>query len=102
MAGPWITPFVGKIVAASLLAAGVLVTAGSTAEACTARFTCSPGVSPTCWFRMFYRSGQTAVITVPAGGERRIFGLSPGDRYCSSNRGVPGTGCGTTRIRMAC
>lgn len=92
-----------RTMAGAMLAFGALVHTGGNAHAqCTARFTCSPGVSPTCWFRLFFRSGNTSVITVPAGGERRIFGLSPGDSYCSSNRGVPGIGCPTTRIRMAC
>lgn len=98
MAGSWIV----KTAMASMLAVGALVSAGSTAEACQARFTCSPGVSPTCWFRLFYRNGETTVITVPAGGERRLYGLSPGDAYCSSNQGTPSTGCRATRVRMSC
>lgn len=98
MSGLWIS----RMAATAMLGVGVMIAGSSVAEACTARFTCNPGVSPTCWFRLFYRNGQTSVVTVPAGGQRRIFGLTPGDGYCSSNRGVPSIGCTTTRIRMAC
>jgi hypothetical protein len=88
--------------AAAVLAFGTLITTTPAQAQCTARFTCDPGVSPVCWFRLFYRNGNSSVFTVPAGGQRRIFGLSPGERYCSSNRGTPGFQCNSQRIRMAC
>lgn len=92
-----------KAAVAMAMAGGVMMMDTRVAEAqCVARFTCSPGVSPTCWFRLFYRNGTTNVFTVRAGGERRIFGLRPGDAYCSSNRGVPGFNCAARRVRMSC
>lgn len=92
-----------KALAVAAIAGGVLIVDSRVAEAqCVARFTCSPGVSPTCWFRLFYRNGTSNVFSVRAGGERRIFGLRPGDAYCSSNRGIPGFNCAARRVRMAC
>jgi len=88
--------------AAAVLAISTFVSTPAVAQACSARFTCDPGVSPVCWFRLFYRNGNTSVFTVPAGGERRIYGLRPGESYCSSNRGTPSTACATQRIRMSC
>lgn len=88
--------------AAAVLAISTFVSTPAVAQACSARFTCDPGVSPVCWFRLFYRNGNTSVFTVPAGGERRIYGLQPGESYCSSNRGTPSTACATQRIRMSC
>lgn len=88
--------------AAAVLAISTFVSTPAVAQACSARFTCDPGVSPVCWFRLFYRNGNTSVFTVPAGGERRIYGLRPGESYCSSNRGTPSTGCDPQRIRMSC
>lgn len=87
---------------AALFAFDALTSTPAYAQTCTARFTCSPGVSPVCWFRLFYRNGNSSVFTVRAGGERRIFGLRPGETYCSSNRGSPGIGCAAQRIRMSC
>ena len=87
---------------AAVLAISSLSSTPALAQACSARFTCDPGVSPVCWFRLFYRTGNTSVFTVPAGGERRIYGLRPGESYCSSNRGTPSTACASQRIRMSC
>jgi len=89
-------------VASVTIAVGTIVSTPVQAQACTARFTCDPGVSPVCWFRLFYRNGNSSVFTVAAGGQRRIFGLSPGERYCSSNAGTPGFQCAARQIRMAC
>ncbi len=92
-----------KALAIAAIAGGVLMGDLRSAEAqCVARFTCSPGESPTCWFRLFHGSGTTNVFSVRAGSQRRIFGLRPGDAYCSSNRGVPSVNCGVRRIRMTC
>ncbi len=88
--------------AATVLAISAFVSTPAVAQTCSARFTCDPGVSPVCWFRLFYSNGNTSVFTVPAGGERRIYGLRPGESYCSSNRGTPSTACDSQRIRMSC
>jgi hypothetical protein len=94
-------PLSTRLLAAATLATGLWAVGASPAAACTARFTCSPGFSPVCWFRIFY-SGGTKVFTVPAGGGVRQYGLRPGDMWCSSNQGTPGFGCARRPIRMNC
>lgn len=70
---------------------------------CTARFTCSFGDDPQCFFRIITASGSR-VITVPAGESRTIFGLRRGDVFCENERRIPPPNCwGRARdIRMTC
>ena len=73
----------------------------SSQSGCRARFSCSPGYSPYCWFRIFWPGGSR-VVTVPAGGSVAQYGLRPGATYCYSNRGVPGYGCARQYVKMSC
>lgn len=91
----------GMGLAALVLAAG-LSFAGRAEAACSANFSCSIGASPTCWFTII-SEGSTKTVTVPAGESRTLYGMRPGDLYCSSNSGTPNLGnCGPKRINMKC
>lgn len=91
----------GAGLAAVTMAATILAPTAARA-ACEANFSCSIGVSPTCWFTII-SEGSTKTITVPAGESRRLFGMRPGDLYCSSNQGTPNlSNCGPKRINMKC
>jgi hypothetical protein len=72
------------------------------AQACSARFSCSPGVSPICSFRIFYGNGTGRTLTVPAGGAQTIYGLQRGATFCTSNRMMPSTDCNARAVRMQC
>ena len=69
---------------------------------CSATFTCDPGVSPTCWF-VVRTAGILKNLTVPAGTGQTLYGLKPGDTYCTSNQGWPDMGsCAPIRVNMNC
>lgn len=98
------TRHVGKFGLAGL-ALAVLAGTGLTstpAAACSARFNCSPGVSPVCSFRVFYGNGNGRTLTVPAGGSQTIYGLQRGATYCTSNRMMPSTDCNARAVNMQC
>lgn len=90
-----------RVMQVGVLALGV-ATACPAHAGCAARFSCSFGPHPACFF-MVRNFGRNQFFRVGAGRSQRIYGISPGAGFCESTNGYPNTyGCRMSRVSMVC
>jgi hypothetical protein len=76
----------GKVVLFATIAAlaGTIMASQPANATCSARFTCNPGTSPTCYFAILDGKKAGTLLTVSAGQAKTVYGLDKAATFCSS------------------